>query len=128
MKLFEWAKDGGPESHVTGLFLVEIKSMFSVVLLKFEKGTREAYHSHAFNAFTLWLKGEVIEEFPNGKKSYWEAGMVKYTPRNLFHRVRALVDTYAISFRGPWVTRWYETNDNYVKTTTFTHGRIEVAS
>ena len=60
MRFLEVTKDGGPDSPVTGLFLIEIKSLFSVVLLKFG-GTRENFHSHAFNALTFWLKGAVME-------------------------------------------------------------------
>src|SRR5271154_4359591 len=69
MKLFKKMRDGGPESPVVGYFLVEIKSLFSVVLLHFG-GTREAFHSHAFNAVTLWLRGRVEElvKTPEGDK------------------------------------------------------------
>lgn len=59
MKLFRWAHDGGNTSGVKGLFLIEAKCLFSIVLLRFSKGSREAYHTHAFSALTLWLRGEV---------------------------------------------------------------------
>ena len=49
MKLFKYMKDGGPESTVWGYFLIEIKSLFTIVLLHFKNGSREAYHNHAFN-------------------------------------------------------------------------------
>lgn len=52
MKLLFKRKDGGQQSTVTGYWLIEWKNVFSIVLLKFEKGTREAYHTHAFNAFS----------------------------------------------------------------------------
>ena len=35
MKLFQISKDGGAESTVWGLFLIEIKSLFSIALLCF---------------------------------------------------------------------------------------------
>mgnify|MGYP001575993171 CR=1 FL=1 len=57
MKLFYYGKDGGPESHVWGFWLIEAKSLFSIVLLRFENGTREAYHSHAFNSLSWVLRG-----------------------------------------------------------------------
>jgi hypothetical protein len=108
MRLFEKSHDGGTESGVTGYFLVEIKPLFSVVLLRFSKGTREAYHSHAFHAVTMWRK-------------FFRGGMVKYTGRNTFHKVEALETTWAISFRGPWLDRWHE--DRQRKLVTLTHGR-----
>ena len=56
MKLFSKCKDGGKESPVDGYFLIECKGLFSVALLKFNKGGREAYHTHAFDAYTWFLK------------------------------------------------------------------------
>lgn len=127
MKFMQFTKDGGPESHVTGFFFIEIKSLFSVVLLQFKRGTREAFHSHAFNALTLWLEAMVYEEFPNGTSKYWHGLQLKKTPRGLMHRVRALVNSYAISFRGPWKDTWEEYLPEENKTIVLTHGRKVVA-
>ena len=127
MKFFKTMKDGGPESHVTGFFFVEIKSLFSVVLLRFDNGTREAFHSHAFNAVTLWLKGAAIEHMLNGKSTFWVPGDLKYTARNTFHKVEALETTWALSFRGPWSRTWKEFLPEENKFVTLTHGRKVVA-
>lgn len=127
MKLFKVMKDGGPESHVTGLFLIEIKSLFSVIILKFGEGTREAYHSHAFNAATLWLKGRVTEHLLGGTNREWKAGQVKYTSRNTFHKVFAHVNSYAVSVRGPWSKTWREYLPEEGKFVTLAHGRKVIA-
>lgn len=127
MKFFTVAKDGGPESHVTGFFFVEIKWLFSVVLLHFAEGTRETYHSHAFNAITRWMHGEVLEEYPVNGSQVWWPGQWKYTPRNLKHRIRAFKDSWAISFRGPWRKTWEEYNPQTKETSVLTHGRKVVA-
>lgn len=108
MRFMELSKDGGPESHVDGFYLIEIKSLFSIVLLRFRKGTREAYHSHAFNAVTFWLKGIAYELVLGDRASRWTAGMVKYTSRDCFHKVVAATETWALSFRGPWSKTWKE--------------------
>ena len=42
MRLFFYGKDGGQYSTVWGYWLIEIKSLFSVVLLRFEGDSREA--------------------------------------------------------------------------------------
>jgi hypothetical protein len=123
MKFFKKSYDGGADSGVTGYWLVEIKPLFSIVLLKFNKGTRDAYHSHAFNAITIWLKGKVIEHdliFPE-RSECWIARSIKYTPRNKLHMVEALTDTWALSFRGPWAKTWIEYKDG--KIIELTHGR-----
>lgn len=134
MKFFSKAKDGGPESPVDGYFLIEIKSLFSIVLLHFNPGTREAFHSHAFNAVTLWLRGKVTEEArPEDKRGVlapyvetanWQSGQVKYTPRELMHRiVTPKSGAWALSFRGPWSNTWQEYKPATGETITLTHGR-----
>lgn len=132
MRFFEVSKDGGSESHVDGFFLIEIKSLFSIALLRFKEGTREAFHSHAFNALTLWLKGTVEERVlgEHGEESHlWAAGQLKFTPRNLCHKIIGpRGDVWAISFRGPWRRYWREylpATDEFV---TLTNGRQVVAT
>jgi quercetin dioxygenase-like cupin family protein len=123
MKFFKKAHDGGADSGVTGWFLIEIKPLFSVVVLRFSKGTRDAYHSHAFNALTLWLHGSVLEhDYEDSTKNrVWSAGSFKYTPRDKIHMVEALETTWALSLRGPWIDRWKEYKLG--KLFTLTHGR-----
>lgn len=125
MKLFKRMKDGGPDSPVIGFFLVEIKSIFSIVFLHFG-GTREAYHSHAFNAVTLWLRGCVREDIKTGQNiavRFWSAGDIKYTSRGLMHKVIPVSDAWALSFRGPWAKTWREYSPQTQTLTTLTHGR-----
>lgn len=106
MRFLSVAPDGGKDSGVTGFYIVEIKPLFSLVLLHFRKGTNETLHSHAFNALTLWLKGTVKEHLLDGSSHMWFAGQVKYTSRDCFHNVEAMRDTWAISLRGPWAKTW----------------------
>ena len=61
MKFLFKAKDGGPESKVTGYWLIESKRWFSIALLRFDEGSREAFHTHAFNAISWVLWGELLE-------------------------------------------------------------------
>lgn len=128
MKLFKKMKDGGPESPVIGYFLIEAKSLFSIVLLNFT-GTREAYHSHAFNALTLWLRGKVFEAVKQEEGvelNAWQPGDLKYTPRNLMHKVIPVKTSkgsvWALSLRGPWDKTWQEFKDG--ETITLGHGRV----
>lgn len=125
IKLFHKAPDGGHGSGVTGYFLVEIKPLFSVVLLRFSQGSREAYHEHAFSALTLWLSGRVEEHRIDGGTlavtRFPCHSRLKYTPRHCFHKIIGITEAWALSFRGPWVDYWREMRKN--KTVTLTHGR-----
>jgi hypothetical protein len=127
MKIFYKGKDGGQYSTVWGYWLVEIKSLFSIVLLKFEDGSREAYHEHAFNCVNWVLKGELKEQFfplfikPNRKHiPRIRPFMVK---RKDFHKVSSKGTTWVLSFRGPWTNTWKEYDEKTNKVYTLTNGR-----
>jgi len=126
---FTKRKDGGKQSPVDGYWLIEIKGLFSIVLLKFNAGSRENYHSHAFNAFTWWLKGEIEEHrIIDGEKviSRWKPSFKpKYTPRENCHKVFAQngKPAWAFCLRGPWHDTWTEWNEDTRELTTLTHGR-----
>lgn len=122
MKFFKRSKDGGPESPVDALFLVEIKSLFSVALLRFNPGCREAYHTHAFNALTWFISGDMVEQDTDGSfRPYSRSFLPKFTPRNKNHRVRAYTTSWCLTVRGPWAKTW--TEDTETHHTVLTHGR-----
>ena len=125
MKFFSKMKDGGPESYVVGYWLVEIKSLFSIVLLHFSNGSREAFHSHAFNAISWVLRGQLKEELLNKNvtKQYKPSIIPVWTPRANFHKVTSIGDSWVLSFRGPWNSKWKEYLPNDNKYITLTHGR-----
>jgi len=121
-KFFFKASDGGKDSGVTGYMLIEWKGLFSIGLLHFNKGSREAFHNHAFNAITWWLKGSVTEEMTSGSKKDFKPSLKpKITKRNCFHKIIAHVSSWALTFRGPWNDTWKELRKN--SEVTLTHGR-----
>ena len=124
MRFFKYMKDGGPESKSEGLFFVEIKKVFSIVLLRFSDGSRDAYHCHAFNAMSWILKGKLVEFSLDSKvKEYHPSIKPVYTPRTMFHKVISVGTTWAITFRGPWAETWREYLPQQKKFVTLTHGR-----
>ena len=126
MRVLEAAADGGEHSGVKAYFLIELKWLLSVAVLRFSKGSREAYHSHAFNALTWWLKGKAIEYHLNGNVNAWHPSFrPKFTPRNCFHKIIAEELTWAFTIRGPWNKTWQEYRKNNVLVT-LTNGRVEV--
>jgi hypothetical protein len=129
MKFLRYAKDGGPESRVSGLFVIEIKSWFSVVLLHFWPGSREAYHSHAFNAVSWVLRGRLVEGVLDelGGWIYSPSWRPVITPRERFHKVVSVGHSWVLSFRGPWAKHWHEYLPGETRFVTLTHGRRVVA-
>lgn len=109
MKFLFKAKDGGADSTVTGYWLVENKAWFSIVLLKFEGESREAYHSHAFNCVNWLLKGSLIEQiWKGGVNWYWPSFKPFWIYRQVCHKVSSNGTSWVLSFRGPWTKEWFE--------------------
>lgn len=124
MKFMQWAKDGGPSSPVDGFFLLEIKQLFSVALLRFSEGRREAFHSHAFNAFTWFLSGDMEEEDIDGTLLPYKRRIIpKFTPKEKLHRVKARETSWCLTIRGPWSNYWQEYEEDTDTSTLFTWGR-----
>lgn len=130
MKILSYSKDGGAESSVWGFWIVEIKGLFSIVLLKFVGKSREAYHTHAFNAISWVLKGRLTEHhLLGGVKSIAEhpaSLRPVITKRDTFHKVHSDGVTWALSFRGPWSKTWTEFREKEGRFVTLTNGRKEV--
>jgi hypothetical protein len=128
MKLFARGKDGGPESKVWGYWLIEAKGLCSIALLRFEDGSRDTYHDHAFNAISWLIKGELDEQFLDGKghilQPSWKPIITKKTT---FHQVKSRGRSWAITFRGPWENQWHEWLPNLKKHLTLTTGRKVVS-
>lgn len=132
MKLFKVSKDGGPDSNVTGFFLIEIKSLFSIVLLRFTNGSRDVFHSHAFNSLSWILRGRLsesrlvdIRKHPTGfaQTVFRPSIFPIWTSRTNIHKVSSVGTTYVISFRGPWEYFWQEVDFKTRIVTTLKHGR-----
>lgn len=119
MKFLETSKDGGPESTVWAHWLFEIKWLGSIVLLRFENGSRDAYHSHAFNSISWLLSGGLVEdrlvEEQDGMScavhqvtTYLPHVAPIITTRENCHKVTSVGRSWVLSFRGPWAKTWQE--------------------
>lgn len=122
IKICSFGKDGGDESTVFGFWIVELKKLFTIVFLKFEGMSREAYHNHAFNSISWVISGMLIEEMLDGSTRIHTPSIIPIiTPREDFHKVSSFGNTYVISFRGKWDDVWHEKiNNDYIR---LTHGR-----
>jgi hypothetical protein len=120
------SKDGGPESHVY-MYGIECKRIASALVLRFEDGSREAYHSHAFNAASWVLGPGMLEEIHrNGPVAYHEPLDVVHTTRECCHKVVSIGRTWVLTFRGPWRDTWVDIDTATMRSTTLTHGRQRV--
>lgn len=127
MKFLHLAKDGGKDSTVSGFWLVEIKKLFSIAFLVFHGESREAFHTHAFNSISWLLKGQLWENFLDGKgHPYFPSWRPIVTTRDTFHKVDSVGNSYIVTFRGPWIDYWQEWLPLENRAVLLTHGRKEV--
>lgn len=132
-------KDGGPESTVWAHWLFEFKGLASVVVLRFEDGSRDAYHSHAFDCVSWALAGGGLVEHRIGgpganlEEPYrHDPGITPIiTRRAHMHKVISCGRTWVLSVRGPWQDNWQEVvgpdaRGRAGRRVELTHGRKEV--
>lgn len=105
-----------------GWWIIEIKWLFSIVILQFTPGCRENFHTQPFNSLTWWMS-EAEEHTPNSKKSLKPGWIPTYTPRDKLHRINTETTTWAISIRGKWVDTLKEYNENTKTTIEYSHHR-----
>ena len=112
MRFLEKCKDGGPLSPVDGYVLIELKGWFSVILLRFNTGAREAYHSHAFNAISWFLTGETVEHFTANTPAKYRKGLCKphVTLKSTQHKYVCYKPAWCLTIRGPWIKSWRDGN------------------
>lgn len=131
MRVLFKAKDGGPESRVTGYWLLEWKRVCSIVLLRFDRGGREVYHTHAFAAWSWVLRGRLVEKFISSTDPLYQTKTLTasfkpvFTGRERLHQVTSTASpTWVLSFRGPWRNYWIEWDPETQVLTRLSHGRI----
>ena len=120
-------KDGGKESTVTGYWLIECKSLFSIVLLKFEGDSREMYHNHAFNCWNWLLKGRLTESLISCEKRFYKPSLLPFKiTKDDFHKVDSTGTSWLISIRGSWDKTWKEFDPKTNNFKTLIEGRIVI--
>jgi hypothetical protein len=130
---FLWgSKDGGPESNVR-MWGIESKLLGSILVLHFAPGSREAFHSHAFNAVSWVLNGflyervRMVDQPEDYAESWWHHPSWRpvLTRRSTFHKVSGgRHGSWVLTFRGRWHRTWQDGQPE--SPDTLTHGRKKV--
>ncbi|UAV84670.1 hypothetical protein PHB09_175 [Pseudomonas phage PHB09] len=95
------------DQDVSELTILEWKKLFSLKLFHFHKteGGQDRFHTHAFNAVSLLLKGNYTEELvvdgvitplPRNRSR------VIYIPSGQYHRITKSSGCYTLLLTGPW--------------------------
>ena len=124
MRLLSKTKDGGKKSKVWAYWLVEIKGLLSIAILRFDNGSRDAYHTHAFHCISWIIRGKLLEEFVDGRVNRYSRSIKPIiTKKQDFHRVTSEGRTWAFTIRGPWSKTWLELDEERDRLT-LSNGRV----
>ena len=101
--------------------LIEIKYIGGIIINKFNTIDQDRFHSHAFGAFSLMIKGWYFEEVIRDNKVYKDLITTsRFIPKNYIHKIKgSSKDAISITFEGPWGNTWSEFFDD---------GRVKVYS
>lgn len=95
------------DQSVTELTIIEYKKWFSIKLFNFHKseGVQDRFHTHAFNAYSLLLKGDYTEELLEGNKiikCLRSRSKALFIPKDSYHRITRSKGCVTLLVTGPW--------------------------
>lgn len=101
------------DQPITELTVLEWKRLFSIKLFKFHKaiGCQDRFHTHSFNAFSLLLKGNYVEEILDGHRvGRYDRNRRRliFIPKHEYHRITRSEGCITLLVTGPWEPHWDE--------------------
>lgn len=95
------------EQSVTELTILEWKRLFSIKLFNFHKtdGKQDRFHTHAFNAVSIRLSGDYVEEvIEDGEVIPLKRSRKRFLfiPANQYHRITKSDGCRTLLITGPW--------------------------
>lgn len=95
--------------------LFEIKYIGGIIINIFNTENQDRFHSHAFSAFSLMLRGHYYEDVivENNKIITKKIVKSRFIPRNYIHKItKSSPNAMSVTFEGPWGGSWNEYYDN----------------
>lgn len=96
------------EQNVTELTVLEWKRFFSIKLFHFHptEGKQDRFHTHAFNAVSILLSGDYVEELVTEKRQIVALKRSRkrflFIPANQYHRITKSNGCRTLLITGPW--------------------------
>lgn len=113
--LFHYNKFTFGDQIVSQFVIFEHKLFFSIILFYFHKanGSQDRFHTHAFNAISFKLFGKydeyiLLNEKTGEYKIEKRNSIIKYFPRDCWHKIGNSNGCMTVLFSGPWKKTWKE--------------------
>lgn len=113
-KLLHWDNTSLGVGNIKRFTIFEVKYLCGIVVNIFNTDNQDRFHSHAFNAFSLMLKGYYFEEIIiDNKVQIKKIEKSRFIPKNYIHKItKSSPNTMSITFEGPWGGSWNEYFDS----------------
>lgn len=102
---------------VTELTILEWKKLFSIKLFHFHEtdGSQDRFHTHAFNAVSILLHGDYVEEIVDDSYNILQLKRSRrrllFIPRDQYHRITRSTGCRTLLITGPWGKEFKELRD-----------------
>lgn len=104
--------------------ILEFKHVFGIIVNVFNTVDQDRFHSHAFHAMSLMIRGYYLEDVIEGNEVVTKKiTKSRFIPKNYIHKIKeSSKNAMSITFEGPWESTWNEYFDNG-RIKTYTWGR-----
>lgn len=113
-KLLHWDNTSLGVGNIRRFTIFECKYIGGVVINIFNTENQDRFHSHAFAAFSLMLRGHYYEDVIVGNEIVTKKiERSRFIPKNYIHKItKSTPNAMSITFEGPWGGSWNEYFDN----------------
>src|SRR5688572_10470314 len=122
MQFFKKTRVALGEGHLDRYTVFEFKGFLSFYVHVFNTVAQDRFHSHAFDALSVVLKGGYDEEWKDGgvvRRRRIRPGL-RRIPHGHTHRLlRSKPNTVSVLLAGPWRKTWFEETDRHVRLLTW---------
>jgi len=113
--LFHYNKFIFGNQVISQFIIFEHKYLFSIIFFYFHKsnGEQDRYHTHAFNSISFKFFGTyneyILDDEETGKYHVEKRKcIIKYFPRDTFHKIGKSTGCLTMLLSGPWNFTWKE--------------------
>lgn len=114
-KLFHWDNTSLGVGDIKRFTVFEVKYLGGIIVNVFNTENQDRFHSHAFHAFSLMVRGHYFEDVivDGGFVITKKIEKSRFIPRNYIHKItKSSPNAISVTFEGPWGATWDEYFDN----------------
>ena len=124
-KILHYDKTSLGVGNIKRFVVFEFKYLGGIIVNVFNTVDQDRFHSHAFHAVSLMLRGFYNEDVVIGNTTIVKkiTPGIRFIPKNYIHKIKdSSKNAISITFGGPWDKTWNEYFDD-MRIKTYSWGR-----